>query len=162
MAGVPQSPEYHAEGDVLTHTRLAVEAIDPAADQRVFWAVLLHDIGKAQTTRFEAGRWRAHGHDRAGADLVPGILARFGLDPLAEDVAWLVKHHGFMLSWGEDLGCLSSRQRRFCAHPLFDLLVEVARADADASYGSSTKQDRLQRILDLRCRDRALDQERSK
>ena len=46
LVGVPQAVEYHAEGDALTHTLLAVAAVDAGADERVFWAVLLHDIGK--------------------------------------------------------------------------------------------------------------------
>ena len=147
LRGVEQPEKYHAEGDVLTHTLLAVEAVSPEADERVFWSVLLHDVGKSTTTEWLDGRWRSLGHEQAGAQMVPAILARFDLTLLATDVSWLVKHHGFALSWGKNLSALSRRQQRFCDEPLFALLVEVATADARGAIGSSDKLERLQHIL---------------
>jgi putative nucleotidyltransferase with HDIG domain len=149
LQGVQQPEKYHTEGDAFIHSMLAVEAVAATADERVFWAVLLHDVGKASTTRMVEGRWRAWGHDQVGAEMVPEILQRFGLIHLVEDVAWLVKHHGFMLSWGGDLNVLTKKQKRFCGHPLFDMLVEVATADATASYGCNTKLTLLQNIVGL-------------
>lgn len=149
LRGVLQPEKHHAEGDVFTHSLMAVDAVSPEADERVFWAVLLHDVGKATTTEWLDGRWRSLGHERAGALMVPAILARFDLNHLVDDVVWLVKHHGFALSWGKDLSALTHRQQRFCCEPLFSLLVEVATADAHGSIGSSDKLDRLQHILDI-------------
>ncbi len=140
LRGVQQSPDYHAEGDAYHHTMLAVAAVADDADPRVFWGVLLHDIGKSLTTSFIQGRWRAHGHDVVGARLVPEIMIRTGLADLAEDVAWLVRHHDFLLSWRLQPGArLSFRQRRFMEHPLFPLLLQVNAADAAASRGESRK-----------------------
>jgi len=140
LRGVLQSAEYHGEGDAYVHTMLAVDAVEDDADRRVFWAVLLHDIGKAVTTRFIDGRWRAHGHEEEGARLIPGIMTRLGLPVISDDVAWLVRHHDFILSWnlgpGDDL---TPRQRRFMEHPLFPLLLRVNAADAAASWGRSRK-----------------------
>lgn len=150
LDGVPQRPDYHAEGDVLVHTRLAVAALPENVDARVFWATLLHDIGKARTTRLLDGIWRSFGHDEVGAELVPSILHRLGRAELAEDVAWLVRHHQFHLAWSnlrQGAG-LSPRQKRFCRHPLFLLLLEVCRADAAASHGSA-KGEVLHRLSDL-------------
>ena len=87
--------------------------------------------------------------DKVGAEMVPEILHRFDLKHLAADVAWLVKHHGFMLSWGGELNTLTNKQKRFCDHHLFNLLVEVATADATASHGKSTKLDLLRNIVEL-------------
>src|SRR5512135_414046 len=152
LRGVPQAEEYHAEGDAYVHTMLALEAVADDADQRIFWGVLLHDIGKALTTAFLRGRWRAHGHEEAGADLVPGIMSRLGLAELAADVTWLVKHHDFLLSWNLQPGAdLTARQRRFMEHPLFPLLLKVNAADAAASWGASKKGEdgrMLEEILD--------------
>src|SRR5690349_12920098 len=62
MDGVPQSPVYHAEGDVLIHTRMVIEALlnlpewqGLSADERqlLFAATLLHDIGKPACTVVE-------------------------------------------------------------------------------------------------------------
>ncbi len=140
LRGVLQADEYHAEGDAYVHTMLAVKAVDDSADPRVFWAVLLHDIGKALTTEFFHGRWRSHGHEEAGAKLVPAIMTRLGLPELATDVTWLVKHHDFLLSWNLQPGAgLTARQRRFMEHPLFPLLLQVNAADAAAAWGKSRK-----------------------
>ena len=117
LQGVLQPEEFHSEGDVFTHTLLAVDAVSHSSDERVFWAVLLHDVGKATTTKKIDGRLRTWGHEKAGAAIVPNILQRFNLLHIAEDVSWLVKHHGFMLSWGKDLTALTKKQIRFCGNP---------------------------------------------
>jgi putative nucleotidyltransferase with HDIG domain len=140
LRGVLQSAEYHAEGDAYVHTMMAVDAVEDNADQRVFWAVLLHDIGKAVTTRFIDGRWRSRGHEEEGAKLVPGIMTRLGLPAISDDVEWLVRHHDFILSWNMQPGDgLTPRQRRFMVHPLFPLLLRVNAADSAASRGRSRK-----------------------
>jgi putative nucleotidyltransferase with HDIG domain len=140
LRGVPQPDEYHLEGDAYVHTMLAVDAVDEGTDQRIFWAVLLHDIGKALTTTFVEGRWRSRGHAEAGAKLVPDIMSRLGFPELAPDVEWLVRHHDFILSWNLKPGdMLTTRQRRFMEHPLFPLLLQVNAADAAASWGRSRK-----------------------
>src|SRR5437764_11089682 len=55
LAAVPQDPIFHAEGDVLTHTRMAAkalvtlpawQALPPLERTVLFIATLLHDIGK--------------------------------------------------------------------------------------------------------------------
>ncbi len=130
LRGIPQPEEFHPEGDACIHTLLAVEAVDDGEDQRVFWGVLLHDIGKATTTFFSEGRWRAHGHADAGAKRAPAIMARLGLQELADDVAWLVKNHQYHFSWQIREGeALTIRQKRFTEHPLFPLLERVCAAD---------------------------------
>lgn len=74
----PQSPVYHAEGDVWTHTVMVVEALlaDPgyalltrAEQENVFFASLLHDISKCRTTVIDpdTGAIGQPGHSRKGA-----------------------------------------------------------------------------------------------
>ncbi len=154
LHGVPQPEEYHAEGDAFTHTMLALAAVDADADPRVFWGVLLHDIGKVATTAFIKGRWRAHGHDAAGAALVPAIMDRIGYPELGADVAWLVRQHLFHFSWQlrED-GCLTKRQRRFAEHPLFPLLLETCAADAAGSSGDSGKGRKIELLAGIYAED---------
>jgi putative nucleotidyltransferase with HDIG domain len=155
LRDVPQDPRYHREGDALTHTLLAVRQVDEEEDERVFWGVLLHDIGKATTTRFEEGRWRSRGHCESGSNLAEQVMLRLGRDDIAADVAWLVRHHQFHLSWrAPDLSRLTRRQARFCDHRLFPLLVRVAAIDAEASVGCSNKGEILQRIVHLAGADR--------
>src|SRR5437868_6057420 len=63
MRGCLQDPAYHAEGDVLTHTRKVVEALislpawqqlSSPARSTVFAAALLHDAAKPAYTQVEA------------------------------------------------------------------------------------------------------------
>lgn len=77
----PQEPEFHGEGSVDIHTRMACEALlasdewPKLSEERKFLAfhsVLLHDSGKPCTTKpGPDGRLHADGHARVGA-----IIAR--------------------------------------------------------------------------------------
>ena len=64
MGRTPQNPSFHGEGDVLTHTRLVVEALAklesfhrlPEIQKEIlFLSAALHDAGKPITTRLEDG-----------------------------------------------------------------------------------------------------------
>ena len=80
----PQDPIHHAEGDVGTHTRMVVETLvaDPRwrglpDDDRsnLFWAAVLHDIGKPAVTKHEeGGRISSKGHSRVGASIARRLL----------------------------------------------------------------------------------------
>jgi putative nucleotidyltransferase with HDIG domain len=84
LADCPQDAEYHAEGDVLTHTRMVCEELillpvwrrlPPETRSMLFAAALFHDIGKpARTMVEESGRISSRGHARAGARLAHQIL----------------------------------------------------------------------------------------
>ena len=80
MSGTPQPPEYHAEGDVAIHTRLAIELCPAGCDPDLLWVALLHDIGKPATTRQnEEGRVTAYGHANLGAEMADEILRRIDM-----------------------------------------------------------------------------------
>jgi hypothetical protein len=138
LTDVPQPPEHHPEGDVFTHTLLAVGLLPAGADRRLAWAVMLHDIGKAETTREIGGRIRALGHDQRGAELAAALLARLGMEAATgADVVWLIRHHMFPLCWQvEENARLSRRQRRFMTDGRFPLLLELTEIDARAASGS--------------------------
>ena len=78
LKDVPQSPVHHPEGNVWNHT---MQVVDIAAgmreethDARVFmWAALLHDVGKAKTTRHRRGRITAYDHDKVGAPMATHV-----------------------------------------------------------------------------------------
>lgn len=103
LAATRQDPAWHAEGDVLAHTRLVAEALAgdgswrslPAALREVtFTAALLHDVGKGSTTREVGGRLVSRGHSARGETLVRVALWRLGV-PFCprEHVCQLVRHH---------------------------------------------------------------------
>ncbi len=103
LAATPQDEAFHAEGDVWTHTRLAIQALigspayaaaTPAARRILAAAVLLHDIGKPSTTRFEAGKLTSRGHSARGEHLARVALWRLGVPFAArEHVCALIRHH---------------------------------------------------------------------
>ncbi|MGZ3680553.1 MAG: AAA family ATPase [Ktedonobacterales bacterium] len=115
LADVPQDATYHAEGDVLTHTRMVAEALAAMETWRVlpgdersalFAAALLHDIAKPTCTQIDAdGRISSPRHARIGAQSACYLLwLGEGFDtgtipPLSwrERVTRLVRHHGLPL-----------------------------------------------------------------
>lgn len=111
MSRTPQSPRWHAEGDVWTHTRMVCESLvampeyrelAPAQRRVLFVAALLHDVGKTITTRQEGSEWVSPGHASKGALMVRDMLWKeFGmcgaeeLMRMREAVVALVKYHSF-------------------------------------------------------------------
>ena len=71
LINVEQSPVHHPEGNVWIHTMLV---LDNAANHRhlseeprVFmWSALLHDLGKATTTKIRKGKISSYDHDIEG------------------------------------------------------------------------------------------------
>ena len=104
MAACPQDVIHHAEGDVATHTRLVMEAMqtDPAwrslpQGERglLLLTALLHDIGKPETTREENGRITARGHAGHGEVMARRLLWEAGDIPFAtrEAICALIRFH---------------------------------------------------------------------
>ncbi|MDP3985266.1 MAG: HD domain-containing protein, partial [bacterium] len=90
----PQEPEWHPEGDVWIHTLMVVdeaakivrrEQLDPERAWTVMLGALAHDFGKPAVTEFKEGRWKAHGHEPAGAEPTKKFLAALGVDALTRD-----------------------------------------------------------------------------
>ena len=87
LEGCQQDPIYHAEGDVLIHTKMVCEALISSQNWRqlpvqersmLFAAALLHDVAKPAFTKIEAdGRISSKGHARQGARMVRQILSQF-------------------------------------------------------------------------------------
>lgn len=139
LADTPQPPEYHAEGDVAIHTRLAIESCPADCDPDLLWVALLHDIGKPATTQQTAtGRITAYGHDKLGAEIASDILKRIEMpSKRRERIIWAIRHHTFHHSWQlKDAKELSSKQRKYMTDPNFPLLLEFLRIDSLASQGN--------------------------
>lgn len=113
LAGTPQEPEWHPEGDVFAHTQHCLDALvvlpewaaSGAGRRRLLMlAVLAHDFGKPATTeraeRRGQLRWISPGHEAAGGPIAEALLRRIGA-PLELDapvralvVNHLAHHHG--------------------------------------------------------------------
>ncbi|MCL2091521.1 MAG: AAA family ATPase [Micrococcales bacterium] len=103
LADTPQQPEFHGEGDVLTHTRMACEVMVDLPDYAqgrpddrfvLFYATLFHDLGKAACTVVEDGRISSVGHGRIGAIDARRMLWQSQVPfDLREHICRLVRHH---------------------------------------------------------------------
>ena len=105
LAATPQDAGYHAEGDVWTHTRMAIEALvsgplyaalDRDGQVIVLAGTLLHDAGKPATTRQDplSAKWTSRGHSARGDNLVRVALWRLGVPfGVREHVCALVRYH---------------------------------------------------------------------
>lgn len=83
MAATPQNPRYHREGSVLAHTQYVVQeflahqatfGLSEEDAQVLYWAAVLHDVGKTVTTVLENGRHRSPGHERASLPFAMEVL----------------------------------------------------------------------------------------
>ena len=139
LAGCPQDPHYHAEGDVWIHTRMVCEALAASRDWRglppeeravVFVAALLHDVAKPECTRTEPdGRITSRGHSRRGNIMARGILWRQGIPfTIREQITALVRYHQlpyFLIDREDALRlCIEASQTARCDH-----LALLAEAD---------------------------------
>jgi predicted kinase len=98
-----QDPIYHQEGDVLTHTRMVIEALveldayrqaDAAGRFVLFYAALLHDIAKPSCAVQEGERIGNPGHSRRGAIDARVMLWRAGVPfALRERICQIIAHH---------------------------------------------------------------------
>lgn len=99
LADTPQSPLYHPEGSVWNHTMMVLDNAallkNKSLDSRAFmWAALLHDIGKAPTTKIKNGKITSYDHDVSGADLAFRFLSELTDEgDFIEKVTRLVRWH---------------------------------------------------------------------
>lgn len=109
LINTKQSPEHHPEGNVWNHTMLVV---DEAASRRhlsenprVFmWAALLHDLGKAPTTKLRNGKYTSYDHDKHGKNMVIRFLNELTDDKkFIDEVSNMVRWHMQILFVVKDL-----------------------------------------------------------
>jgi tRNA nucleotidyltransferase (CCA-adding enzyme) len=149
LAETPQDPEWHPEGDVWTHTlmaldeaRLLVDDLDPPRALAVMLGTLCHDLGKPGTTKFEDGRIRSRGHEEAGVGPTLSLLDRWnvhtrGSFPVRDQVVALVRDHlkpGALYQVRAEVS--AGAIRRLARRVEADLLYRVARADCLGRTGN--------------------------
>lgn len=117
MKHCPQPKQFHSEGDVWAHTRLALQGLMSTKFHRAFPDIvpsailivttLFHDIGKPKTLRTPqkhgVDRIRFDGHDLTGAEMTRVIAERLHLSQFPKDDAryhidtemlvWLIRYH---------------------------------------------------------------------
>ena len=177
LIDVPQDPQWHPEGDVFVHTRLAVdrarELIDdlPYAKQvSVMLATLAHDFGKPSTTEFVDGRTRSRGHEEAGVAPTESFLNRLNIHTLGgydvrSQVVALVRDHlkpGEFFKKQDEVG--DGAFRRLARKCELDLLYRVAKADSlgrnspdvprEKRYGAEAQEWFIERARELEVLER--------
>ncbi len=109
LKATEQSPIHHPEGNVWNHTMLVVDWAaklkNKSKDEKVFmWAALLHDIGKAETTKNMKGKITAYNHESVGADMCVKFLQEFTTDvKFIKKVVGLVRWHMQILHVVKDM-----------------------------------------------------------
>ncbi len=130
MQGIPQPPEYHPEGDVFAHTRLALSLLRKPSLVLAL-ATLLHDVGKPATYS-EEERIRFDGHVEVGARMAAEICRRLRLsNDQTEQIIDLISHHLRFMHVRE---MRESTLRRFLAKPNFRDHLELHRVDCLSSH----------------------------
>lgn len=131
MHGCEQPAEFHPEGDVFTHTRLALDALgEPSAP--LAFGVLLHDVGKP-ITRSEEDRVRFNMHDKAGAHAARRLCERLRFSAAeAEHIVDLVAEHMKFMAVRQ---MRESKLKRLLRNPHIDDHLELHRVDCLASHG---------------------------
>lgn len=167
LSDCAQSPEQHSEGDVWTHTRLAMDKLTgPGFGERfpgerpateTVLALLLHDVAKPETAVHDGRRITFYGHEERGSQIVRSVADRLKLSSAAgagiatDRLVWLVKNHLFPNMVRVD----EVKRTTLFKYFLADLaagrqLLHLAFADASASIpqGSQPDLSNLDRLME--------------
>lgn len=132
MKGVEQSPDYHPEGDVFTHTLLTLGQLTMPTETLAY-GCLLHDVGKPVCLRREGDRITFYGHSEKGAEMAQAVLKRLRRGRVVwERVGYLVRNH---LRHTQAPKMRLSTLKRFLREDGIEELLELARIDALAASG---------------------------
>jgi len=146
MADTLQHPEHHPEGDVWTHTKLAIDALsellknseshlDDDTKLILYLAVLCHDLGKPETTWYDLednGYAKAYGHDEAGVIPTTTFLSKLNVpNEMTSKIVKLVEYHlkPFLLHKDNASAGAVKRLARKLHPATLDELIIVSKAD---------------------------------
>jgi len=148
LKGTAQSPDFHPEGDVFTHTLLLLSHLT-APTESLAYGCLLHDIAKPVCLRQEAQRITFYGHTEQGAVMAEDILKRLKRGRAVwERVAYLVRNH---LRHVQAPQMRLNTLKRFLREQGIGELLELARIDALSSNGDLQYYDFCQaRLAELK------------
>lgn len=150
----PQDKNWHPEGNVFEHTKLAIDAAAKIVSDEglleddalvIMLAVLLHDLGKPLTTTFEKGRLRSYGHEEAGVSPAEKFLdsVEFGKD-IERRVIAMVRNHLRIEELYEERDRITDSAIRRLARDIYPATIKelalvskadhVGRAISDGSF----------------------------
>jgi tRNA nucleotidyltransferase (CCA-adding enzyme) len=142
LAGCPQEPEWHPEGDVWVHTlqvvdqaRLRIDDLDRPRQIALMLGAVCHDLGKPATTAVIDGRIRSMDHEDQGVAPTEAALDRLNVHSLdgynvRQQVVGLVAQHLKPGAWFKVRDEVGDGAFRRLAHKVdLELLARVAKAD---------------------------------
>jgi tRNA nucleotidyltransferase (CCA-adding enzyme) len=149
LAGCPQEPEWHPEGDVWVHTlmvvdeaRTRIDDLDHARQVTVMLGALCHDAGKPPTTAVIDGRIRSMDHEQAGVAPATRLLDRLNVHTLdgfdvRSQVLGIVAHHLKPLAFAKAMPPAGDGAfRRLALKVDLELLARVAESDCLGRTGN--------------------------
>jgi poly(A) polymerase len=166
MQGCEQPKNFHAEGDVWVHTRLALEKLLSPAYRKQFGAnpltaeilfgTLFHDLGKPYTMQTPekdgTDRIRFNNHDSVGAEKAQAIMKRlsFSVFPKTDTllhvdpdrVGWIIRNH--LVGYRNDIDVMreSTVEQYFISSTQpSDSLIKVQYADTAATIHENGRAD---------------------
>lgn len=131
-----QEPDYHAEGDVLTHTKMVVsellniteyQSLNPEEKELVLLSAILHDIAKPQSTIITEGKISSPGHSKLGEKLVRELFWDWELEK-REKLSSLVRLHGLPV-WSIEKANINQAITLSSLRVKNNLLYLLAKAD---------------------------------
>jgi len=135
LVGIPQSTIWHPEGDVWTHTLMAVDKMvelkrdDEKHDLKMMFAILCHDLGKVTHTQITPEKISAIGHEKAGVEPTERFLYRLTNEhDFIKSILPLVEHHLAPSIYFRGKA-KNSTIRKLATKVNIEELVTVARAD---------------------------------
>ena len=147
LAGCPQDPEWHPEGDVWVHTLMVVDearqrigSLERGPAAAMMLGALCHDLGKPATTAFADGHIRSIGHEAAGVAPATSLLDRLNVHSLdgydvRGQVLGLVTEHMRPGAFHKSGTARDGAFRRLALKVDLDLLARFAEADCRGRRG---------------------------
>ena len=146
LAGCPQEPEWHPEGDVWVHTLQVIDRARTRIDDlprpqqiAVMLGAVCHDLGKPATTAFSDGRIRSIDHEEQGVAPATAFLDRINIHTIGgydvrRQVLGMTAQHlkpGMWFKAREHTGVGDGAFRRLAHKVDLELLARVAKSDCE-------------------------------
>jgi tRNA nucleotidyltransferase (CCA-adding enzyme) len=144
LAGCPQEPEWHPEGDVWVHTlqvidqaRTRIDDLERPQQIAVMLGAVCHDVGKPATTALIDGRIRSMDHEEQGVPPATSLLDRLNVRTIdgydvRRQVLGITAQHLKPGSWHkvrDEVG--DGAFRRLAQKVDLELLARVAKSDCE-------------------------------
>jgi tRNA nucleotidyltransferase (CCA-adding enzyme) len=144
LAGCPQEPEWHPEGDVWVHNlqvidraRTRIADLPRPQQLAVMLGAVCHDLGKPATTQFIDGRIRSLDHEEQGVAPASALLDRLNVNAfdgydVRRQVLGITAQHLKPGSWFKVRDEVGDGAFRRLAHKVdLELLARVAKSDCE-------------------------------